>query len=323
MSVSGTTDRPGCEHWVMGELDVLRGVPFLAGDGSGAAAAGRTVDVAPPDEGRVPLPVRRPGVPALRHRPGPDRSHRTSTHGTPLLFHVATAGETPGQVDLPHRAEYTAFAQALSAADVLAVPAAACIELLESEPAAMSVYARDLAAVVRVVTESLADLVFLDLERRLARTLNDAPADGDRVTLTMTQSELAARLGVARQSLNQALSKLASRGLVVLESARVVEIVDRSALAVVVKSPCCGDRTPRGWSDGQVGSVVRQPSGWSAHAATTRLMSMNRAASAMTACHSGVVSARAADSRSSNHSSPRPAYGGSSPSGPGRQRFCS
>lgn len=159
----------------------------------------------------------------------------TSSEGAPLLFHVAQAGEAPGQVDVLGGGAYTASARALSAVTALCVPGRACVELLETEPGAMLAYARDLAGMVRALTDSMADLVFLDLERRLARTVADAPAHRDVVRLAMTQGELAARLGVARQSVNQALAKLARRGLIAAESAGTLRILDRAALDAFVK----------------------------------------------------------------------------------------
>ena len=160
----------------------------------------------------------------------------TSNQGTPLLFHVAAAGEAPGQVDLLHGEHYTASAQALTAVRALSIPARVCLELLETEPDVMLMHAHHLAEIVRMLTEIMTDLVFLDLERRLARMLAESSVDGQLTDLRMTQSELAARLGVTRQSVNRALVKLASRGLVVVESGRPARILDREVLTAFVDS---------------------------------------------------------------------------------------
>lgn len=97
-------------------------------------------------------------------------------------------------------------------------------------------FATELTQIVDLLTGSVADLVFLDLERRLARFLIEAPSVGDRIHLSLTQSELAARLGVARQSLNRALAKLIERGFVASDSARVIRVLDRPAIDAFVKS---------------------------------------------------------------------------------------
>lgn len=82
--------------------------------------------------------------------------------------------------------------------------------------------------------KSLADLVFLDLERRLARSLVEARSNGDLVHLAENQSDLGARLGATRQSVNQALGRLARRGLVSIESPRVIRILDRDAIGAFI-----------------------------------------------------------------------------------------
>lgn len=160
----------------------------------------------------------------------------TSKQGMPLLFHVAKAGEAAGQIDLLQRENYTASAQALSAVTALALPAGAAVKLLETEPAVLLGHARQLARIVAWLTESMSDLVFLDLERRLAQVLTNATVNGEAFDLDMTQAELAARLGVARQSVNAALGKLSSRGLLDVNGGRIIRVLDRPALVAFVES---------------------------------------------------------------------------------------
>ncbi len=158
----------------------------------------------------------------------------SSPEGARLTFHVAEAGESAGHSSLLDPPGHQASAEALTRVTAVAIPAADCIDLLTAEPLVALDFARELAGIVRVLNESLADLVFLDLERRLARTLAAAPSVGDVVSLGVSQGELAARLGVARQSLNQALSRLAQRGLIAVETPRMIRILDRPALHLFV-----------------------------------------------------------------------------------------
>lgn len=94
-------------------------------------------------------------------------------------------------------------------------------------------WAQDLALTVRRLTGSAADLVFLDLPRRLAKLLIGA---GDaEVELGLSQSELAARLGVARQSVNRALAGLTRRGWIEVDRS-TVRLRDRAALTRFAES---------------------------------------------------------------------------------------
>lgn len=160
----------------------------------------------------------------------------SSPQGTPVMFHVATTGEAPGQINVLAGGTYSASAQALTTVGAFAMPSEACRALLQAEPACLLHFATELAQIVDLLTASVADLVFLDLERRLARFLLEAPSVGDRIHLSLTQSELAARLGVARQSLNRALAKLVERGFVASDSARVIRVLDRPAINAFVDS---------------------------------------------------------------------------------------
>lgn len=154
----------------------------------------------------------------------------TSSQGTPLLFHVAEAGEIAGQVDALLGSRYSASAQALSRVRTLAAPSAAFVDLLRAEPAVLFQHAGDLSRIVTVLVESMTDLVFLDLEHRLARTLVNAAENGETFDLLLTQAELGAKLGVARQSVNAALARLSRRGLVAVRSGRLIRVVDRPGL---------------------------------------------------------------------------------------------
>ena len=103
--------------------------------------------------------------------------------------------------------------------------------MLESEPACLRRFTVDLAVVVTTLTRAVADLVFLDVTGRLAGLLLEwASADG-AIALPGTQSELAARLGVTRQTVNTALSRLAHAGVVRIDSPRLLRITDPARLA--------------------------------------------------------------------------------------------
>lgn len=159
----------------------------------------------------------------------------TSRAGTMLVFHVAQAGELAGHVSIFEPTGHLASAKALSSGSAITVPVGGYLELLSSEPPVALDYARELAGIIRVLNESVADLVFLDLERRLARNLLET-ASGDGIArLEVNQSDLGARLGATRQSVNQALGRLARRGFVQVDSPRAIRILDREAITIFIE----------------------------------------------------------------------------------------
>jgi CRP/FNR family transcriptional regulator, cyclic AMP receptor protein len=154
-----------------------------------------------------------------------------SNDGRELVMHVAVPGEAPGYLDLIDAAPRSADAVAQDDVEVLTLPARAVRRALSEHPSALMELSTGLAGIIRALDELMRDLVFLDLPGRLAKLLLARSATGPRVELGITQGELAAHLGVARQSLNRALGQLQEQGLIrVEESGTAVELLDRMAL---------------------------------------------------------------------------------------------
>jgi CRP-like cAMP-binding protein len=151
----------------------------------------------------------------------------SSSRGEELILTVLGPGDTLGELSVLDGQPRSATAQALEDVQLVALPASALSELLGRAPELAVAWARELSATVRRLTGSSADLVFLDLPRRLAKLLVDG--EGDAVDLGMSQGDTASRLGVTRQSLNRALSALQRRGWVQVEGAHIV-LADRDAL---------------------------------------------------------------------------------------------
>ncbi|MCA1824141.1 MAG: Crp/Fnr family transcriptional regulator [Mycobacteriales bacterium] len=136
-----------------------------------------------------------------------------STRGEELVLAVLGPGDALGELGILDGDVRSAGAEALDDVELLAVPAAVVVDLLAQSPRVAHAVAQELAATVRRLTGSTADLVFLDLPRRLAKLLLETAGPGsDDAELGMAQSEVAARLGVTRQSLNRALAGLQRRG---------------------------------------------------------------------------------------------------------------
>jgi CRP-like cAMP-binding protein len=159
-------------------------------------------------------------------RSGRIRILARSPRGDELVLSVLAPGDVLGELSVIDQGPRSATAEALGDVELLAVAAADVRALLEAEPALLLAVAGELAATVRRLTGNAADLVFLDLPRRLAKLLvGEATAGPDgvlRVDLGMSQSGLAARLGVTRQTLNRALAGLTRRGWVEAHGGRFV-----------------------------------------------------------------------------------------------------
>jgi CRP/FNR family cyclic AMP-dependent transcriptional regulator len=148
-----------------------------------------------------------------------------SARGAELLLDVVAAGQAVTESGVVDRGDRVTTAVALERTEVWCVPAAAVHALVHDSHAVALAVAEELAAKLRTLTGVAADLSLLDLPHRLAKLL----AVGDTAVSGMPQSDLAARLGVTRQSLNRSLQRLQDQGWLTVRRGSI-EVLDRATL---------------------------------------------------------------------------------------------
>lgn len=97
-------------------------------------------------------------------------------------------------------------------------------------------FMKALSVRVRHTTDQVGNLALLDVPSRLARKLlelaqshGQVEADGVRINLNLTQSELASAIGATRESINKALGNFKRQGLIRMEQGQIT-IIDPDAL---------------------------------------------------------------------------------------------
>jgi CRP/FNR family transcriptional regulator, cyclic AMP receptor protein len=141
-------------------------------------------------------------------------------HDAPAIF---------GALALLDGGPRSASAEAVERSTLLVVTRPEVLQLLRSDEQVAEALLSTLGAMVRRTTRQVSDLAFLSLQGRVAAKLLDL-AEPDQVrTRRVTQVELATMVGGARQTVNQALSSLESRGYI-RSSGRMFEILDRDQL---------------------------------------------------------------------------------------------
>jgi CRP/FNR family transcriptional regulator, cyclic AMP receptor protein len=143
---------------------------------------------------------------------------------------------TFGEVALLDGGPRSASAEAVERSTLLVVTRAELLHLLRAEDHVAEALLSTLGAMVRRTTRQVSDLVFLDLQGRLARQLLALAIDGDGTARTrrVTQGELASMVSGARQTVNQALRSLESRGYIRADG-RGFEILDRERLKLLAE----------------------------------------------------------------------------------------
>lgn len=165
-------------------------------------------------------------------RAGLIKVHVTSDRGAELVLELIGPGRALGELSVIDQGPRSADATALETTELLAIPSAAVRELIETRPEVLMSVARSLAVGMRRLTGQAGDLVFLDLPRRLAKMLVGASNSDDSGTaarLSTSQAQIAAMLGVTRQSLNRALVGFVRRGWIEVKG-QSITLLDRDAL---------------------------------------------------------------------------------------------
>jgi CRP-like cAMP-binding protein len=155
---------------------------------------------------------------------------RTSLRGRDQVFHTEGPGATLGEGPLFDGGGYIASAVALVPSRVLFLPRAEVRALCRRRPAVALAMLETMARRVRRFAGIVSDLAFHPVTERVARHLATAAAGrlepGARVDVTLTHTQLAARLGTVRELVARAFAQLETRG-----------IISRGRSCVVVRDP--------------------------------------------------------------------------------------
>jgi CRP/FNR family transcriptional regulator, cyclic AMP receptor protein len=141
-------------------------------------------------------------------------------HDAPAIF---------GELAVLDHGRRSASAEAVERSTLLMVTRQQLLHLLRGDEQVAEALLSILGAMVRRTTRQVSDLAFLSLQGRVAAKLLDLVEPGGRRTRRITQVELATMVGGARQTVNQALRSLESRGYV-RAVGRAFEILDPGEL---------------------------------------------------------------------------------------------
>jgi CRP/FNR family transcriptional regulator, cyclic AMP receptor protein len=136
-----------------------------------------------------------------------------SADGGEVTLRILGPGATLGEVGVADGGPRSADVETLADSQLLFVPRERVHEVCARTPAAALALAVSVAATVRQLTEATADLVFLDLPRRVAKVLLTQPRDASGlISPPLTQEQFARLAAGTRQSVNAALRGFEKRG---------------------------------------------------------------------------------------------------------------
>ncbi len=153
-----------------------------------------------------------------------------SADGGELTLAVIRAGGVFGEIGVADNGPRSGDAETLEECQLLLIPRETIQDICARVPSAAQALTGSIAATLRRLTEAAADLVFLDLPRRVAKALLSQPRGEDGVIRQkMSQEEFAHQVGGTRQSVNAALRGFERRGWIEAHD-RAVTVKQAAAL---------------------------------------------------------------------------------------------
>jgi CRP/FNR family transcriptional regulator, cyclic AMP receptor protein len=154
-----------------------------------------------------------------------------SAEGGALTLAVIRAGGVFGELGVADGGPRSGDAETLEDCQLLLIPRETIQDICARQPAAAQALARLIALTLRRLTEAAADLVFLDLPRRVAKILLSQPRGEDgSIAQKMSQEEFAQQAGGTRQSVNAALRGFERRGWIQMHE-RTIMVKQAAALS--------------------------------------------------------------------------------------------
>lgn len=166
---------------------------------------------------------------------GAVKCYKTSEEGKEQIIRIVLPGDSFNDVAVFDDGPNPASAEAMSAVLLYAIARRDMERILRDHPKVVANATTVLAARIRHFLELVEDLSFRQVIGRIARLLLDYAGDGTGPRPKLTQQEMAAAVGTAREVVGRSLKTLHEEGAIRMERNRIV-IVDREGLKLTAGS---------------------------------------------------------------------------------------
>ena len=217
----------GAEPW----LSFLRTVPLLAGlDEPTLSRLARSGEPKRVRKGEIVFAEDEAANSAYIVRSGAIAILLATPDGRELVINEMSPGDCFGELALLTGEPRSARAVARDTSELLTIPRAVFLAALDEQPALVQRLLHSTARRLRTSTAREGALAFLDAPARLARVLLELDRqDNERGYVTISQEEIAQRVGVARQTVAKTLGQWRRAGWIVTGRGRIV-LLNRAEL---------------------------------------------------------------------------------------------
>jgi CRP/FNR family cyclic AMP-dependent transcriptional regulator len=154
---------------------------------------------------------------------------RTSAEGKEQVLNIVRPGDSFNDVPAFDGGPNLASAQAMGPVTLYGIPKHALDVFLQGHHQVAVSVAKVLAAQVRHLVSLVEDLSFRPVVGRVAKVLLEYAGDGTSPSQQLTQQEMAAMVGTAREVVSRSLKALQSEGVIKIDRHRIV-VTDKEAL---------------------------------------------------------------------------------------------
>ncbi len=212
-------------------LPFLQGVPLFADlDDSTLAVLARVSHIKQVSKGAVLFSQNDCGEAAYIVRSGVISIILCTADGRELVINEMRAGDCFGELALLTGAPRSATAITALPSELIVIPRQEFLTELERQPKLLQHLMAILAERLRASSERESALAFLDAPARLARVLLElVHAASKEGYVTISQEELAQRIGATRQTTAKILGQWRRKGWIVTGRGRIV-VLDRNAM---------------------------------------------------------------------------------------------
>jgi len=219
----------------MSRVDILRKIPlFAAVPDEELAALADTLGKRVFGKGVIIFHKDSPGETTYIIESGQVRIFALSESGQEISVRVYGCGEVFGELSMLDGQPRSAGAITMEETHVLTMHREDFLRILERCPGMAQGIIATLAARVRYTTQYAETLAFLDVDGRVANRLLELAGkhgvtteEGTRITLPLTQSELASLVGATRERVNKVLRAFRDQGLIRLDGYTITILDER------------------------------------------------------------------------------------------------
>lgn len=161
---------------------------------------------------------------------------KTSAEGKEQILRIVRPGESFNDVAVFDGGPNPASMEAMGPVALHGIRKADLEAIIKAHPQVATSIAKVLASRVRHLVSLVEDLSFKQVIGRVAKILLENAGDGTGPRPRLTQQEMAAMAGTAREIVGRSLKALEERGVIKLERHRIV-IKDREALRQTMEAP--------------------------------------------------------------------------------------